>query len=158
MLECITGYSSVNKIVKVHINYDEESIIEIPSLYGSYYINLSGSIQYLRSTVRLFNSLGVVRNITSPEEIEAFVNVCTKLGVIINNLELDLGEGLTFNTVIKTHHPKYDTDPEQISLFFQLSVSREEDIPFLLPELVESMTGLLMMFNHRLKDSGMCLN
>ena len=92
------------------------------------------------------------------EFMNTYLSRAIRLKVVIEGMDIDPDVEIGFNTTVQIIPGKELNDPDQISLFFRLSVDSPEDIPELLTELVDAMTSFLMMFNHRLVDSNICLN
>jgi hypothetical protein len=157
-LESINKYSPVKKVIKVSTTYDGESLIEVPTLFGLQVIKLSGTVADLRNTAGILNTLGILDSVDTPKRVQEFIDKCVFLGVVIYQLELEYGKSLDFSTTTTMHPPKYENEEEQLSIFFQLNITSVNDVPILLTELIESMTEFLIMFNHRIIDTGRCLN
>ena len=154
----INKFSPVNKTFRISSDYEGNSFIEVPSLYDAYLINLSSDKFTLSNIAKVYNHLGILGFVDSDSGMESYLNAATKLDAVIQHLELHPEEEILFACTITVHAAKYESSPERVGMFFQLDVNSEEEIPILLPELVDSMTEFLMMFNHRLLDSGICLN
>ena len=157
-MEYITKYSSEEKIFKVFKTIEGECFIEVPSLMSMHTINLSIPYIDLKTEARELNKIGVLNYVEKEEFMNTYLSRALRLKVVIEGMDIDPDVEIGFNTTVQIIPGKELNDPDQISLFFRLSVDSPEDIPELLTELVDAMTSFLMMFNHRLVDSNICLN
>jgi hypothetical protein len=157
-LDYINLYSEESKVFRVSVNEEGDSIIEVPSLLSKYKINLSQSDEELEDAAIELLRLGVLCIYNQPFSMSTYLSRAKRLGAVIQYMDMPLEKELSFNTIISLVPGKEREDSDTLSLFFKLSVDSEQEIPELLPELVEAMTNYLVLFNHRLVDSGNCLN
>ena len=145
------------KDIGITVNSKGDSIIVIPSLYKLLTINLSRSLEELKQEARELFSLGIINHVNTPEGMEDYIFKLLRLKVIIQELDFQPGENLLIKTSIRLYKTRNSKGSKQLQLNFNLSWG-SEDLPILLPKLIETLTGLLILFNHKLVDSSICLN
>lgn len=153
----ITPSSEEIKDIGVTLNSMGESILIVPSLYKMLTINLSKPLEELKREAKELFSLGIINHVHTPSGLEDYIFKLLKLKVIIQELDFEPGDNLLIKTSIRLSTSRKPQRNKQLQLNFNLSWGSEE-LPLLLPKLIETLTGLLILFNHRLVDSSICLN
>lgn len=155
----LTKYSTYNKIFRVSQNDEGDSLLELPSSFCIYRLNLSKDLEELKEQAQELYLLGVLNLVNTEEGMNSYIDLALQLEGVIKRLDLYSDEELSlFSEIHLTPSEDPSSTKDNIHFSFRLNIDDVEEVPILFPQFVLILTRYLMMFNHNIFNSNLSLN